>query len=404
MIVLRVFLPFAVAYLVAYLLRVVNAVAGEPMSAELGLSATELGFLTAVYLFGFALTQLPFGVLMDRYGPRRVEALVLLLAALGCAIFVVATAYGTLVVGRILMGVGASMCLMGPFTAYRRWFSADRLPMVVGLHMTFGALGSTIGGGPTAFLLDIVGWRGLFAILAGAVLLCSAAILIVVPRRHEERIVTPVGPMIAEVGIIMTSRALWRIAPLSAAIQGGYLAVVSLWTGPWLREVAGLSSADAALWLSIASGGLIVGFIGFGMLSSRIGGGGRGFEVFVAGAAVYALVSLLLIVLPPGAATPLWLPYAALGTAGVLTYAVVCAAFPPAMAGRVNTALNFIVFVFSFVVQWAFGAVLDLFPDEDGGVGAFGFEVALSALLVITLLSFLPLLLPARAQSAAPAR
>jgi sugar phosphate permease len=399
MILLRVFLPFAVAYLVAYLLRVVNAVAGEPISAELGLTATELGFLTAVYLFGFALTQLPFGVLMDRYGPRRVEAAVLLLAAAGCGLFVVAASFGTLVVGRVLMGVGASMCLMGPFTAYRRWFPASRLPLVVGLHMTFGALGSTIGGGPTAFLLDLVGWRGLFALLAGAVLLCSAAILWIVPRRHEERVVTPLGPMVAEVGAIMKSRALWRIAPLSAAVQGGYLAVVSLWTGPWLREVAGLSSADAALWLSIASSGLVVGFIGFGLLSSRLGAGAREVEIFVAGSALYAVVSLLLILLPPSLATPLWFLYAALGTAGVLTYAIVCAAFPPAMAGRVNTALNFIVFVFSFVVQWAFGAVLDLFPAPDGRVTAEGFTVALGGLLALTLLSFLPLLLPARARA-----
>jgi predicted MFS family arabinose efflux permease len=404
MIVLRVFLPFAVAYLVAYLLRVVNAVAGEPLSAELGLSATELGFLTSVYLFGFALTQLPFGVLMDRYGPRKVEAAVLVLAAAGCGLFAVASDFGELVVGRALMGIGASMCLMGPFTAYRRWFSAERLPLVVALHMTFGALGSTIGGGPTAFLLDIVGWRALFAILAGAVLLSSAAILLVVPRRHEERLVTPVGPMIAEVGGILRSRALWRVAPLAATTQAGYLAVVSLWTGPWLREVAGLSPADAALWLSIASSGLIAGFIGFGVLASRIGGGTRGLEIFVSGAALYTIVSLLIIVLPPAAATPLWFLYAAIGTGGILTYAVACAAFPAAMAGRVNTALNFIVFVFSFAVQWAFGFVLDLFPGPDGGVTAFGFRVALSALLALTVVSFVPLLLAGRVPVAAAAR
>ena len=157
---LRVFLPFALTYLLAYTLRVVNAVAGEPISQDLGLTTADLGFLTSVYLAGFALCQLPFGVLMDRYGPRRVEASLLILAAAGCAVFALASSFFELVAGRIMMGVGASMCLMAPFTAYRKWFTMERLPFVIGLHMTFGAAGSALGGWPAEFVIEAVGLRG----------------------------------------------------------------------------------------------------------------------------------------------------------------------------------------------------------------------------------------------------
>jgi len=389
---LRVFLPFALTYLVAYALRVVNAVAGEPISADLSLSAAELGLLTSVYLAGFALCQLPFGVLMDRYGPRRVEAATLLFAAAGCAIFAQAASFGELVVGRVMMGVGASMCLMAPFTAYRKWFAGERLPLVVGLHMAFGAVGSAIGGWPSEALIKSVGWHGLFAIFAGLSFLGAAAILFVVPPRREPPGGQTFARLSRELATVLRSRALWRIAPLSATSQAGFLAVLGLWTGPWLREVAGLSAPVAASWLSACALGLMVGFFGYGLVASRAERSGRALHVFVAGSLLFACVTAAIILLPPAVATPLWVIYAALGSGGVLTYAIVARDFGEGLAGRVNTTLNFLVFFFAFLVQWGFGVVLGAFEVGGGGVTRTGFGVALGLLLALQLLAYLPLL------------
>ncbi|WP_108660431.1 MFS transporter [Acuticoccus kandeliae] len=390
---LRVILPFSVAYLIAYLLRVVNAVAGEPIRADLGLTTGELGLLTSVYFLGFAICQLPFGVLMDRYGSRRVEAGLLVLAALGCVIFAVATDFAELVVGRVLMGVGASMCLMAPFTAYRRWFTPSRVPLVVGLHMTFGAIGSSLGGGPTEVLVNLIGWRAVFSVIAGGVLVISALIFLVVPRQNEPTETASLAKLTAEIGQILKSKALWRIAPLSATSQAGMLAVVSLWTGPWLREAAGLDSATAAMWLSISSIGLMIGYLAYGVIASHAERTGRALHVFVIGSFVFAFVELLIIVLPPATATPLWLLYTVVGSAGVLSYGIATTSFPRAMAGRVNTTVNFIVFFFAFLVQWGFGEVLEFFPNGAGGATNTGYQVALGILFVLQILAAVPLML-----------
>ncbi|MCF3932578.1 MFS transporter [Acuticoccus sp. M5D2P5] len=389
---LRVLLPFSLAYLIAYLLRVVNAVAGDPLRMELGLSTSELGLLTSLYFLGFALFQLPFGILMDRYGPRRVEAILLLLAALGCVIFAVATDFAELLFGRIMMGIGAAMCLMAPFTAYRRWFSPERVPLVVGIHMSFGAIGASLGGGPTEWLLGITGWRAMFGLLAGLVVVVSAMIFFVVPRRNDPVGTVPMKTLAIEVGAILKSPAMWRIAPLSATSQAGMLAIVSLWTGPWLREAAGHDSATAAMWLSITSIGLLIGYLGFGFITGRAERSGHAVHVFVAGSFAFALVELLIIVLPPQTATPLWILYTITGSAGVLSYGIATQSFPNAMAGRVNTTVNFIVFFFAFLVQWGFGIVLDFFPNGAGGATRAGYQVALSILLVLQLLAIVPLL------------
>ena len=79
--ILRVFLPFVAAYYIAYLFRTINAVMAAPLTTELGLAADDLGLLTSVYFLTFAAAQIPIGILLDRYGPRRIQSVLLVVAA-----------------------------------------------------------------------------------------------------------------------------------------------------------------------------------------------------------------------------------------------------------------------------------------------------------------------------------
>lgn len=116
-----VFLAFALAYFLSALVRAVTATLSPVLSAELALTASDLGLLAGGYFFGFALTQLPLGTWLDRHGPRRVILAFLCLAVLGCAAFAMATSFAGLLAARVLTGMGVSACLMAPLTGYRRW-------------------------------------------------------------------------------------------------------------------------------------------------------------------------------------------------------------------------------------------------------------------------------------------
>ena len=139
---LRVVAPFAFGYFLSYLFRVVNAVIGPELAAELGLTAGDLGLLTAAYLLAFAALQLPLGVLLDRFEPRKVEACLLLVAAAGGLVFSLARTPGGLAAGRALIGLGVSACLMAAFRAFVQWFPREKLALVNGVQLAAGGLGA----------------------------------------------------------------------------------------------------------------------------------------------------------------------------------------------------------------------------------------------------------------------
>ena len=141
-ILIRILFPFALGYYLSYFFRVVNAVLSPDLVAEFGLSADDLGLLTASYFITFAAAQLPLGLLLDRYGPRRIEASLLLFAALGALVFALGENRLQLIIGRGLIGFGVSACLMAAFKAFTQWFPPERLPLINGIIMASGGLGA----------------------------------------------------------------------------------------------------------------------------------------------------------------------------------------------------------------------------------------------------------------------
>jgi MFS family permease len=159
---IKVFLPFAAGYYLSYLLRTVNAVIAPELTRELTLTAADLGLLTSAYLLAFAAFQIPLGLLLDRYGPRRVEAGLLLVAAAGTLLFAFGRSPFELTLARGLIGLGVSSCLMAAFKGFAQNFPAERQASLTGAIMASGGLGAITASLPLEFALPLFGWRGVF--------------------------------------------------------------------------------------------------------------------------------------------------------------------------------------------------------------------------------------------------
>ena len=156
---IRLFLPFAAGYFLSYLYRTANAVIGPVLARELSLGDNALGLLTSTYFLAFGAAQLPLGMLLDRFGPRRVEAGLLLIAAAGAAVFALSDDLGGLAVGRAMIGLGVSACLMASFKAFAQWFPPERQASLTGWIMASGGLGALAASKPLELALGFATWQ-----------------------------------------------------------------------------------------------------------------------------------------------------------------------------------------------------------------------------------------------------
>ena len=382
---LRVFLPFAAAYFLSYLFRVVNAVIAPDLVADIDLGPSALGMLTSIYFISFACFQLPLGVLLDRYGPRRTEAILLLFAGIGALLFSRAETLVGLVIGRALIGFGVSSCLMAAFKAYTLWFPREKWPLINGLQLASGGLGALAATSPVEAALQHTDWRGLFLILMFLTVLAALAVFLVVPEKKGASGGESLPLQLRGIREIFTSPRFWRIAPLTTATQASFLAIQGLWAGPWLRDVAGLDREAAATVLFWVAAAMVTGYIATGSLAERLNR--RGIPIMttsLGGIAIFLSIQLLIIsgILP--ATRLLWLCFGFFGTSSILTYAVLTQSFPVHLAGRVNTAVNLLVFVAAFAGQWAIGAIISLWPAGPGGSFApAGFRAGFLLMLLL---------------------
>lgn len=383
---LRVFLPFASGYFLSYLYRTVNAVIAPDLIVSLDLDASDLGLLTSAYFLTFALFQLPLGILLDRFGPRRVEALLLLFAAAGALIFALSADRTGLILGRGLIGFGVAACLMASFKTFVLWFPLPHLPAVNGWIMAIGGIGALTATAPIEAILPLIHWRGLFIGLSIATLAVAAAVFWIVPEKPTSIRNTSQAAAWQGLRQVLSSGYFWRVAPLTTFSQAAFLSIQGLWAGPWLSDVAGLERDEVAFYLLMMASAMVAGFLSLGALAYRLGKiGVSTTTVASAGMACFMVIQLMLILDVP-AVLPLWLGFGFFGTSGIVTYAALSQTFPPELTGRVNTALNLLVFITAFAGQWGIGAIIDQWPmlgdryNPQGYRAAFGLVLALQAL------------------------
>ena len=404
--VLVVFLPFAGGYFLSYLYRSVNAVIAPNLVAEVGLTPGDLGLLTAAFFFGFALPQIPLGLLLDRFGPRRVQSTQLVVAAAGALWFALAESKFGLIGGRTLIGIGMAGCLMASFKAITLWFPAERWPLVNGLLLGAGGVGAMVATKPVELMLTLTDWRGIFFGVSAATVALAAITHAIVPEKPTEAQHQKLGTQIREMKVIFRDRYFWRLAPLGMLTMGAGMAIQGLWAAPWLRDIAHLSHSAVADYLLATTAAMTVGFAGVGVLTDVLRRFGvSAFTIMAVGAALLvASQAAMVFEVDPGGLW-IWLLFGLTNNITVLSYPLLSRHFPLRYAGRANGVLNLLVFAAAFAAQYAIGGIIGLWPAAaDGGYAPDAYPVAFGIFLALQAATFLWLLVPGRAVTETPDR
>ena len=380
--------PFTCAYFLSYLLRAVNAVIAPDLVAEFALSAAELGFLTSAYLVAFSLFQLPLGILLDRYGPRRVQAAMLLIAAAGCGLFALAPNFATLAFARGLIGLGFAGGLMATFKATSLWIPAERRSLANSWVMVIGAGGLLFATAPTELLANAIGWRAGFALFAALILLGALYIHLVVPRTHEGGVAPSFSTQLGELWRILKLPVFWRVAPLLSLTAGAQIAIQTLWAGPWFRDVMGLTREEGARYLTYMALAFMVGILSVGIVTDRLTRRGiHPLDVMVAYLVFYLAGQAVIVFGPLSWALPAWLVIAAGGQVAIVAYPWLAEHVGNELAGRSNAAINFTMFVTAFIAQYVIGIVIGLFAPVGEGYAPEAYSWAFGLFLALQLLA-----------------
>jgi MFS family permease len=386
-----IFLPFACGYFLSYLYRSTNAVLAPYLSSDLNLNAEQLGLITSAYFLTFGLFQLPLGVLLDKYGARKVQSILFLIAAIGAILFSLGNDVWSLVTARGLIGLGVSGALMAAFKAFAVWFPKERLPLLIGLFMSAGGMGAIVASTPLEMALQITDWRGVYLFIGIVTIFVGVLIFFIVPEKRENSDNEKPLPVLKVLKHIYTSYAFWRIGPLSGIAGGTGLAILGLWSGPWLSDIGKFNKNEIANILFISTIMMTIGTTSLGIITDYL----RKFNispVAVMGGALFVFIIPLTIItfgIMPKAIWP-WVILSITSLAATLAYAGLSQHFPTSYAARASTAINLICFLMAFIAQYAIGFIMQLVePGKQSGYSIKAYQAGFGLFLGLLIICYI---------------
>lgn len=382
-------------YMVSQFLRGSVAVIAPDLTAAVGLTAGELGLLSSVFFFTFAAAQLPLGVALDRYGPRRVLMICATLTIAGTVLFALSHSARGLIAGRALMGLGVSSSFMAALAVYARRFPPERFGTLTGLHYGIGSTGSLLATAPLAWAAAMIGWRGSFLAVAGVNLVIALIVVAVLkdasagpPLGRRERL----GEALAGIWTVMRMASVGRLFLMNLAAYSSFALFVALWGGPYLSHVYGFGLTERGDLLLVPALAQMLGAFLWGPTDRLF----RGHKLPVALGAVGTVLCLAVVALwgqLPFPALIVWM--AVFGAVSAFSPVLIShgrVLFPPHLIGRGLTLMNMATMGGVFATQTASGLVIDMFPTAGGVYPLAAYQLVFGLqglLLLLALLAYL---------------
>ena len=303
----------ALLYLIGFYQRVAPAVITDQLMAEFAIGAAALGNLSGFYFYSYVAMQIPTGVIADRWGPRRLLTLGAGVAALGTALFALATSLWWANAGRLLIGASVAVAFVSMLKLASHWFAPRQYALASGMALLMGVVGGVAAGVPLRMLVEAFGWRAVMVASAGVTaLLCLATWWLVrddpaergyashSQHAHAGHGPTEHTPILHGLLEVLRYRNIWILLLTPIGVTGAILTFAGLWGVPYLRQVYGLDPKTAA---AITSTLLVAWALGGPLLGTWSERSGRRKPLYVLTTGI-ALAGWAAIIFLP---LPLWL-------------------------------------------------------------------------------------------------
>ena len=383
-----IFCVFAFGFFISNLLRSITATLTPILTTEFDLSAGNLGLLAGGYFIGFAIMQIPVGLLLDKHGPKKIISFFLVIAIIGTLSFALAKTFTGLLISRIFIGVGVSACMMGPLTGYRVWFAEKYQQRANSWMLMVANLGFVSSTLPVQILLPEIGWRLIFGLIAILTLLSIILILMFIPNwnKTDENLKKENLSALSE---IWKNKFFISLIPIAFINYGGIQAIQTLWAGPWMLEVAGynaIQSATGLFWINIT---MLIAFLFWGYILPKIESFGvDSIKIIKIGLPISYIVLFLIIYLGQKAGATLFALYILASIVISLTQPAIALTFAKNLAGKSLTSFNVFLFSGTFFMQWGIGLIID-FCGYLGLEKVYSYQISFFCFLLLCIFSYL---------------
>jgi len=268
----------AFGYLLMSFTRVSTAVLAESLTLAFNITATELGLLHSSFFYFYAAMQLPAGVLVDRYGPRRVAGTGTFVMGFGAVAFAMSDSFLVSFLARALVGFGGSVIFLAILRFAVTWFRADEYATVTGLTIGVSALGGIIATTPLAIAASVIGWRSSMLVIGSLCVVSALFIFLSVRDRPVDETDSESPELTADGGptslrddlrSVLGGSDVWALGILNFLILGVNFTIIGLWGVPYLVHLYDLSVARASLYVLVGNVGLLIGSPLFGWIADR---------------------------------------------------------------------------------------------------------------------------------------
>lgn len=388
----------AVYYCYEYFLRISPSVMTADLMRAYHLTGAQVGSLSAFYYHAYVPMQIIVGLLMDRYGPRRLLTIACLLCAVGTYFF--ASSHNLVVAqaGRFLVGFGSAFAFVGAAKLATLWLPPSRFALVSGIIVCLGMFGAMLGDIALRLLVDAIGWRTT-SFLAGGVGIILAIVLWTVIRDvnpilpdHYAHHDTSFKKVFIGLWQVIMNTQIWLVGLVGFLLYLSLSAFAELWGIPYLEQAHGFTKMQAAFANSLVFLGWALGSPFWGWYSDHL----RYRCLPIRVAAIGTLITICMLLYLPHLSV-FWICLllfliGLLSSAQVLVFALNREAMSIKIAGTVIAFTNLVVMIGGNIFQPVIGKLLDV--KWHGGMidGArvyspAAYEYALSVLPICTLIA-----------------
>ena len=384
-----IMLVLCAGYTVSQFLRTSLGVLSPNLMHDFNINPNNMGLLGGVFFLSFAIFQIPAGILIDKYGPRKVMSFVIIFAVLGSIIFALSNSFYILLIGRVLMGLGCSICLMGSLVLITRWTDSDQFSKLAGIILAIGGIGGLLATTPLSYFSELFGWRLSFW-LAAAVTFCVMVLYyFILEDRKNDLILNCSNETISLKNLlfILKERNFKFMIPMSLMSYSSLVVILGLWGAPYLKDIHGLDSVERGKILMLMAISWNIGSFVFGRLRSIFG---NYKNVVIFGATGVIILLFILSIITEINSIYLYILFCILGFFGAFSVALIShyqVLFDKEYMGRALSTANFFNFGGVFFVQWLTGKIIYLMGGDSTGAPIEAYRLAFLFVAILLLIS-----------------